>query len=128
MESLKKNSRLSVLIGLILFSLQLSACVDCEESICREVLPREGALRIDTIYHKFGERGYTVANNKNGKKLLYRAGHYLIAPKIGDSIVKYKGEATYTLYTQDSVYVERYDCVKRYPVIISREKRVDLGM
>ncbi len=118
----KRRIKIAAAVALCL---ALSACNDCEDYISRSVLPRQGAVRIDTIYLKWGDRAYTVANNITGEKLLYYDDDFPVKAHIGDSLVKKKGEAEYTLYTKDSVYVQRFDCAKRKGVIISQAKRSD---
>jgi hypothetical protein len=80
-------------------------------------------VRVDTIFLKWGDRAYTVANRKTGEKLLYYDDDFPVKAQVGDSLVKRKGEAEYTLYRRDSVYVQRFDCAARQGIIISQAKR-----
>lgn len=120
----KKKNRYTINAILAVFLCQLIACTDCEDYISRSVAPRQGSVKVDTIYHKWGDRAYTVANNATGEKLLYYDDDFPVKAQVGDSLVKKKGESEYTLYTKDSVYVQRFDCAKRRGIIISQTPRV----
>lgn len=105
------------------FTCVLMACADCEKAINFNTIPREGVVKIDTIYLKWGDRAHTAANKSKGEKLLFNESDFPVQPKVGDSLVKKKGEAEYTLYTQDSIFVQRFDCSKRRGIIVSSAKR-----
>jgi len=106
-----------------IFICQFVSCADCEKDISYNTLPKEGAVKIDTIYVKWGTYAHTAANKRTGETLLFNESDFPVQPKVGDSLVKRKGEAEYTLYTQDSIYVQRFDCRKERGIVVSREKR-----
>lgn len=122
MQVQKIKNSIAVHFALAVVISQLVSCADCEEAISYNVLPREGNVLIDTIYSKWGDHASTAAS-KTGNKLLFNAVDFVVVPKVGDSLVKRKSEAEYTLYTKDSVYVQRFDCRKSKAIIISQTKR-----
>ena len=117
------NNKLAIYAVCAVLACQLMACADCEKFNRQNVLPRQGNIVIDTIYLKWGERAYTAANIRTGAILLFNESDFPIQPKVGDSLVKKKGEAEYTLYTEDSVYVQKFDCAKGHGIIVSSAKR-----
>lgn len=123
MLELQRRNKGFTVIALALQLLILVACGDCEQFSHTNIAPREGHVRIDTIYLKWGDHAYTAANKKTGEVLLFNGGNFPISPKVGDSLVKRRGELEYTLYTKDSVYVERFDCTSRSGIIVSEKSR-----
>lgn len=101
----------------------LSSCssVSCDESIEMSILPIEGRLKIDSIYVDPGMH-LDVFYNRSGKKI-GAAGDFVIDPKIGDSLIKYKNHPEYILYTKDSIYVQKWDCDRNTAVILEQRRR-----
>lgn len=103
---------------LILF-IGLYGCDDyqeCIKSVEKNEMLWRGELKIDTIIHKYGDRGAYSVISKDRRDTLKIMGYNVFprTPEIGDSIKKMSGEYTYTLYKSDSFFVIGIDCkIKR---------------
>jgi hypothetical protein len=91
------------------------------ESAGERVKVLSGSLRIDSFYFDWRNHADAFVDKNGNKVLLYD--DFPVQYKIGDSLVKRKGEDTYALYTEDSVYVQRFDCVTRRGIVLSRSLR-----
>ncbi|MVZ63777.1 hypothetical protein [Sphingobacterium humi] len=110
------NFRLGMFIAVLFMS-----CTDCEESVFITNSEIIGNLKIDSLYERYGDRAMTAMSNKTKMTIkIFDYHSFPILPQVGDSIVKFYGEITYTLYRGDSFYVMGMNCNKRQVVVYSR--------
>ncbi len=101
--------------------LLLEACTtyNCDEILINRVYKIEGDIVIDTILIDESIHSYVAISDK-GERLLFSEGHFLIKPMIGDSLHKKVGEAKYSLFRHDSVYVQQWDCSAEKAIILDK--------
>jgi hypothetical protein len=96
----------------------VSDCVEGE----RRIKEWHGNIIVDSIFNDWRNHAQ-AAVDKNGNKVLFMPSNLVMQPEMGDSLYKDTGTVEYTLVRGDSLYIQKWDCIKRKQIIVSRFKK-----